>query len=187
MSIMTHRNFGIKLNKGLSLLECAMAILIVGTVLVTILEITTNTITTAMQSSESRLASLLASEIVSREAASLYELTEEPVEDGTTFSDGDKEVDTEIFGEMYKGFKYSVTKTYKEIDIETELSDDADEDNPLYDDDEEEEELPVVKIVELKVVVYLPTHKKDEEPATLTIETYVRPNTLSLTSEESGN
>ncbi|MCD4657923.1 MAG: hypothetical protein K8S87_10325 [Planctomycetes bacterium] len=174
------------LNKGLSLIECALAVLIAGTAIVTVLEISTNTIRTTMASSDNRLASLLASELMAIEVASAYQITESPMEDGYRDESGEQEVDTERYGEQYKDFRYSVTKTYEEIDIESELSDDADEEEE-YPVDEEEEELPVVKVVRIKLVIVYPPVLGQDEQGKLTVETYIKPEQISLAAEEESN
>ena len=176
-----------RLNKGLSLIECALAVLIAGTAIITVLEISTNTIRTAIASSDNRLAGLLASELMSIEVASAYEIAESPMEDGATQSSGEQDVDTERFGEQYKDFRYSVTKTYKEIDIETELSDDADEEEEYLYDEEEEEELPVVKVIRIKVEIIYPPVFGEDEPGKLTVETYIKPPQISLNAEAESN
>ncbi len=175
-----------RLNKGLSLIECALAVLIAGTAIVTVLEISTNTIRTAIASSDNRLAGLLASELMAIEVASAYEIAESPKVDGETQSSGEQDVDTERYGEQYKDFRYSVTKTYQEIDIETELSDDAEEEEYPVDEDEEEE-LPVVKVIRIKVEIIYPPVLGEKEPGKLTVETYIQPPQISLNAEAESN
>ena len=86
-------------------------------------------------------------------------------------------VDTEKYGEQYKNFYYDVTKCYENIDIETELSDDAEEEDDEIPEptDEEAPELPTIRVVRITVVIYFPKEPGKDEHKTMTVETYIRP------------
>ena len=49
---------------------------------------------------------------------------------------------------------------------------------------DEEEELPTVKVVRIKVEIIYPQITNDVDPPKLTLETYVKPNTVTYESEE---
>jgi len=179
---------GGRYNLGLTLLECALAVLIAGTTVIAVLEASTNTIQTATFSIDNRLGALLASELIAKECMGQFpneaeaDSTEtEPGEEIEYYSGGLQDVDTAQFGEQYRGFSYEITKSYENIDIETELSDpdeNADESSNTSSDSADtttEEELPTIRIVKVKVVVYFPEQAGDEERRTLTVETFIRP------------
>ncbi len=179
-------------NAGLSLLECALAILIAGTTVISVLEISANTIRTAAYAVDNRLGALLASEILTREcsgnfpeeAAAEAKATETGEEVEYFSTGGMQDVDIEKYGEQYKGFSYDVTKYYEEVDIETELSDDAEEEEDLPGFEEEEVELPTIRIVKIKIVIYFPKEPGKDEQKTLTVETYIRPPKFASQGEE---
>ena len=189
------KNFSKRPNRGLSLIECAMAVLIVGSTIITVLEISANTVAIAGNAVDNRLGSLLASEIIARECLGQFpeETDAETSESSATedvgeveyYSSGSQEVDTEKYSEQYKNFSYEVFKFYEDIDIETELSDDAEEEDEEQVPEEEEEAKPTIRIVRIRVVITFPKKIGFDERKTPSIETYLRPPKFA--SEEGTN
>ena len=169
--------------RGLTLIECAIALVIVALAVTLVLQTDIGTTETALYASNSQLAALLANEIMALEA-----MGEMPQEPGATLDSGDREVersderfadpDTHYF--PYSGFRYRVIKSIVEISDETDMSANPEEAGPgRYGEVLPEGEEPplTIEVVRVRVIVSYPAPQgrgsdggdRDE----ITLETYV--------------
>lgn len=165
-------------DRGLTLVECALTLVIVGVVVTLVLTLDVETVSNANDAVNSQLATMLGNQIMALEC-----LGDLPEGVGQSITKGPIEVDPsdERFADTdrgefpYRRFTYFVEKTVEEISAETDLAQTPEERQAQAVADGEEPP-KTVEVVRIRVIVEYPSSRRNADGGNrdqVILETYV--------------